>query len=213
MNAINATIEQRTEEWFTARLGKVTASKINDVLATLKSGGEAATRKNYKAQLVCERLTGQRAESYTNSAMQWGTDTEPFARAAYEALTGDMVTEAGFIDHPTIKMSGMSPDGLVGDKGMIEIKCPNTATMLEWVIADVVPAEHMNQMLWQMECAGRDWCDFVAFDPRLPADLQLFVKRFHKDEKKLAEIRHGVVKFLGEIEVMIAKLNNRKESK
>lgn len=155
----NAKVEQRSDDWFKVRLGKVTASKINDVMATLKSGGEAATRKNYRAQLVCERLTGTKQDGgFTNAAMQWGTDCETLARAAYEASTGFMVIEAGFIDHPTIPMTGMSPDGFIGSAGLIEIKCPNTATHIDWMLAGVPPAEHFNQMQWQMECSGSKCC-------------------------------------------------------
>jgi len=200
-------IEQRTDEWFAARLGKATASKINDVMSTLKSGGEAATRKNYRAQLVCERLTGAKTENFSNAAMQWGTDCEPLARAAYEAATDNMVSEAGFINHPTIPMSGMSPDGLIGSDGLLEIKCPNTATHIEWMLAGVPPAEHINQMLWQLDCSDRKWCDFASFDPRLPQDLQLFVVRLDRDEKKIEELRSGVIKFLSEVDETVSKLN------
>lgn len=199
-------IEQGSPEWFAARLGKVTASKLNDVMATLKSGGEAATRKNYRAQLIAERLTGAKMESFTNSAMQWGTDNEPIARAMYEIKTGNDVTQVGIIDHPSIAMTAASPDGLIGDDGLIEIKCPNTATHIDYLLAGVAPSDYHNQMLWQMECTGRKWCDFVSFDPRLPEDLQLFIIRFHRDEKRLDEMRIGVVKFLGEVDDVITKL-------
>jgi len=206
MNAPNI-IEQRTQEWFALRLGKVTASRINDVMSELKSGGESATRRNYRAQLVCERLTGKKQDSFTNAAMQWGIDCEPLARAAYEATTGSIVVEAGFIDHPTIAMSGMSPDGFVGVDGLLEIKCPNTATHIEWMMTGCVPTEHINQMLWQMDCADKDWCDFISFDPRMPQDFQIFIVRLVRDEAKIMKLRDSVVKFLIEVDKAVEQLN------
>jgi putative phage-type endonuclease len=200
-------IEQGSPEWFAARIGKVTASKLNDVMATLKSGGEAATRKNYRAQLIAERLTGTKMESFTNAAMQWGTDNEPIARAMYEIKTGNDVAQVGIIDHSFIPMTAASPDGLIGNDGLIEIKCPNTATHIDYLLAGVAPADYHNQMLWQMECTGRAWCDFVSFDPRLPEDLQLFIVRFNRDDARLEEMRLGVEKFLSEVNVVIEKLN------
>ena len=197
---------QGTEEWFAQRIGKVTASRINDVMATLKSGGEVATRKNYRAQLIAERLTGTKADSYTNAAMQWGTDNEPIARAMYEIKTGSDVEQVGFVDHPSIAMTGASPDCRVGNNGMLEIKCPNTATHIEYLLAGVAPTEYHNQMLWQMECDGRDWCDFVSFDPRMPEAMQLFIVWFNKDEDKLSIIRAEVCKFLGEVDNVISRL-------
>ncbi len=155
-------MEQRTEEWFAARCGKVTASRVADIIAKTKTGA-SASRENYLAQLVCERLTGKPAESYSNSAMQWGTDTEPFARAAYEARADILVTEVGFVDHPWIPLSGASPDGLASE-GMVEIKCPNTATHIETLLTKTVPAKYITQMMWQMACADRPWCDFVSFE-------------------------------------------------
>lgn len=199
-------MEQRSPEWFAARLGRCTASKINDVMATLKGGGEAAGRRNYRAQLVVERMTGQPTESYTNGAMQWGIDNEAAAREAYSFVTGNTVEEIGFIDHPEIAMSGCSPDGLVGDDGMVEIKCGNTATHIDWMLAGIVPAEHQKQMQWQMDCAGRQWCDFVSYDPRMPIDLQLFVCRLHRDDNKIAEMRAAVIAFLAEVDAMVAQL-------
>lgn len=196
---MNAIVEQRTDAWFEARLGKVTASRLNDVMATLKSGGEAASRRNYKADLVAERRSGAKLDGFTSAAMKWGTDAEPLARAAYEAETGTFVTEVGFIDHPAIPMTGASPDGLVGDHGLIEIKCPNTATHIDWLRVGAPPAEYMNQMSWQMECTGRKWCDFVSFDPRLDPDAQLFIVRYHRDEQRIQALRDEVQRFLAEV--------------
>ena len=201
-------MEQRSDDWFTARLGRVTASRINDVMATLKSGGESAGRKNYRAQLVAERLTNKPTDSFCSEAMRRGTEQEPFARQSYEFFTGNDVVEVGFIEHPTIEMSGASPDGLVGDDGMIEIKCPNTATHIDWLLAGVVPSEHVKQMQWQMECMDREWCDFVSYDPRLPVDLQLFIVRCERDDVLLNEIRAAVIKLLSEVDAQVAALEN-----
>ena len=205
-------MEQGTDDWFAARLGKVTASKIADVMAKTKSG-TAATRDNYMAQLVVERLTNTRAESFSNSAMQWGTDQEPFARAAYEAAQGVLVEEVGFVTHPRIDMAGASPDGLVGLFGMCEIKCPNTATMIETLLTEKVPAKYFAQMQMQMACTDRAWCDYVVFDPRMPAKAQLFIKRVERDEVFIAEMEAEIIKFLGEITVQVEKLNSINESK
>lgn len=198
-------IEQRTDEWITLRLGKVTASRVKDVIAKTKSG-YSASRKNYAAQLIVERMTGQRQESYANAAMQWGTDHEPEAREMYEMFHTGVVEEVGFISHPVISNSGASPDGLIGDTGMIEIKCPNTATHIEWLLGGKAPAEHIPQMAWQMACAGRSWCDFVSYDPRMPEHLQLFVVRYHRDESLIANLETEVVKFLSEVDEIVLQL-------
>lgn len=199
-------IDQRTEEWFTQRLGKVTASSLHKVLARTKTG-YGADRGNYMTQLVLERVTGTKAESYTNAAMQWGIDQEPFARAAYEASRGVMVEEVGFIHHPTIEAAGASPDGLVGDDGMVEIKCPDSKTALEcWLSENPVEGKYFAQMQWQMRCADRSWCDYVVFDPRMPVKAQLFVIRVNLDDKWLENAETEVVKFLSEVDAKVAAL-------
>lgn len=199
-------MEQRTEEWFAARCGKVTASRVADIIAKTKSG-PSASRENYLAQLVCERLTGKPAESYSNSAMQHGTDTEPYARAAYEARMDLLVTEVGFIDHPWIVMSGASPDGLANE-GMVEIKCPNTATHIDTLLSQTVPAKYITQMMWQMACADRPWCDFVSFDPRLPERHQLFIKRINYDPEMVNLLENSVIQFLGDVDLKIQQLES-----
>ena len=199
-------IEQRTDDWFTARLGKVTASSLHKVLARTKTG-YGADRANYLTQLVLERVTNSKAEGYVNAEMQWGLDQEPFARAAYEAHTGVLVDEIGFMPHPTIEMSGASPDGLVGDSGMVEIKCPSSKTALEcWLSDDPVESKYFAQMQWQMACAGRDWCDYVVFDPRMPQKAQLFIYRVNRDNEWLATTEKEVVKFLAEVDAKVAAL-------
>lgn len=197
-------MQQRSEEWFAARLGKVTASRIPDVMARTKSG-YGAGRKNYMAELLVERLTGQREESYINAAMQHGIDTEDEARMAYE-FSHELVEEVGFIDHPTIPMSGASPDGLVGEDGEVEIKCPNTATHLDTLLSKSVDRRYVLQMQWQMACTGRAWCDFVSFDPRLPERQALVVIRVARDESLIAEITREVVAFLVELDALEAQV-------
>jgi putative phage-type endonuclease len=202
-------MEQGTEEWFTIRIGKVTASRVADVIAKTKTG-YSASRDNYMAQLVCERLTGQKGESFSNAAMQHGTDTEPLARAAYEAFQDILVDEVGFVPHPSIIMAGASPDGLVGDDGLLEIKCPNTATHIETLLSQSVPGKYNTQMQFQMACTGRKWCDFVSFDNRLPNELQLFVKRVPRDNEFIKQMEDEVVKFLNELDIKIAQLMDLK---
>ena len=197
-------VEQRSDEWFKIRCGKVTASRVSDVIAKTKSGW-GASRANYMAQLIAERLTGEVADSYSNSAMQWGTDHEDEARMAYEFYENEGVQEIGFVQHQNLE-SGASPDGLVGDDGLTEIKCPNTATHIQTLLDQKIPKKYETQMLWQMECTGRKWCDFVSYDPRMPEDLKLFVKRFERDDERLDEIRTMVADFIGELEDKLTAL-------
>ena len=205
-------MEQRSPEWFAARLGKVTASKVGDVMARTKTG-YSASRENYMAQLICERLTGTKQESYSNAAMEWGTETEPLARAAYEGSKDVLVDEVGIIDHPFLPMCAASPDGLISIDGMLEIKCPNTATHFDTLLAEKMPSKYMPQVQWQMACANRLWVDFVSFDPRAPEGLQLFITRVERDDKYIAEMEAEVNKFLEEMEARIAKLNAWKDKK
>jgi len=201
-------MEQRTEEWFSARLGCVTASRTADVMAKTKTGS-SASRANYMAQLITERLTGQASEGFSSAAMQWGTETEPQARMAYELMTGETVEETGFVRHPSIEGFGASPDGLVGDRGLIEIKCPNTATHIDTLMSEKVPSKYLIQMHVQMICTDRDWCDFVSFDPRLLGDMAFWVKRVERDEFLCAEIESEVTKFLDELSDKLTTLRRR----
>ena len=201
-------MEQRTDSWFAARAGKVTASAIYKVMARTKTGW-GADRANYMAQLVSERLTGRPADSFSNSAMQWGIDTEPQARAMYELETGQGVVECGFFDHPEIAMSGASPDGLIGEKGLIEIKCPNTATHIATLRGAEIEGNYIKQMQWQMACTGTEWCDFVSFDPRLPDEMQMHIRRIERDDEMLREIGEHVTEFLAEVDATIADLTTR----
>ena len=191
-------IEQGTPEWHAERCGKATASKIADIIATTKSG-PSTSRKNYLAQLVAERLTGTVAESYTNAAMQWGKDTEEQARQAYAFLKGVDVEPAPFVIHPVITDSGASPDGFVGSDGLLEIKCPYTATHIDTILSGKIDGKYITQMQWQMACTGRDWCDFVSYDPRMPEHLAIWVKRVHRDHVAIAELEAAVGTFLAEV--------------
>jgi putative phage-type endonuclease len=197
-------MEQRTDDWFAARLGKVTASRVADVIAKTKTG-YGAGRANYMADLVVERLTGQKASSFTNAAMEWGTEQEPNAKAAYAAKTGILVEDVGFIDHPTVAMSGASPDGFAED-GLVEIKCPNTATHLEYIFDGKPPQKYVTQMQWQMACAGKPWGDFASFDPRLPERLQLLVVRVPRDDDYIKMLEQEVTAFLRELDDKLNKL-------
>jgi len=201
-------MDQRTDEWFAARLGKVTASRVADVIAKTKSG-YSASRENYMADLIVERLTGQKAASFSNAAMEWGTEQEPNARAAYSARTGELVEEVGFLCHPVIEQAGASPDGVVGE-GLVEIKCPNTATHLEYVLSGKPPEKYVTQMQWQMACTGKAWCDFVSYDPRLPEHLQMLIVRVPRDIARICELEVEVQKFLNELEDKVKKLQEVK---
>jgi putative phage-type endonuclease len=199
-------VEQRTPDWLALRVGKVTSSRITDVLARIAKG-EAASRRNYRAEIVCETLTGVSAEdTYISREMQWGIDHERDACVAYELLQDVMVMPIGFAVHPFIERFGASPDGFVGDDGLVEIKCPNTSTHIDYMLAGIVPAEYEPQMLVAMACTGRAWCDFVSFDPRLPAHLQLFIRRFHRDEARIADIEGQVMQFLAEVDDVLVQL-------
>ena len=202
-------MQQRTEEWFADRCGKVTASRVADIIAKTKTG-YSASRENYLAQLVCERMTGKPAESYSNAAMQWGTEQEPFARAAYEAAKDVLVEEVGFVSHPNISEAGASPDGLVGLFGAVELKAPNTATHIQTLLDQKVPEKYNVQMQWQMTCTGRQWCDFVSFDPRMAEGLQLFIKRVEYDPIYVAQLEKEVINFLFDVEHKIMQLNKLK---
>lgn len=199
-----ADLPQRSDEWFRARLGKVTASRVADLMAKTKTG-YAASRDNYKAELVVQRLTQALESSYSNAAMQWGVDHEPLARAAYESKRGILVKEVGFIDHPTIQWAGASPDGLVED-GLIEIKCPQAATHLEYLQAKKPPRKYLLQMQFQMACSGRQWCDFVSYHPKYPPHLQLLEVRIERDSALIEQIEEEVSKFLGEVEAAVSAL-------
>jgi len=204
-------IEQRTEEWFQQRLGKVTASRISDVIAKTKTG-VSTSRQNYLIQLVSERLTGKKGDSFVNQAMLDGIEREGAARELYERTRGVSVTEVGFFDHPTIAMSGASPDGAVNAEeegkyaGLIEIKCPIETTHTNTLMSKSVPSKYIPQMQWQLACTGAKWVDFVSYNPNFPEELQLFVARVDRCNDTIANLEEEVVKFLDEVDQTILKL-------
>lgn len=202
---------QGSSEWFQARLGKASASRIGDVMALKRDGKPTAARDEYMGELLAERLSGVAAPRVTTAAMQWGVDHEPAAIAAYEFDREIETQEVGFLDHPTISMCGASPDRLVGDDGLVEAKCPLTKTHIDTLISGNIQPRYFDQMQWQLEVTGREWCDFISFDPRLPEAYKLFVKRVPRDEERIKAIKIGVSKFLAEIESSISSLRLKYE--
>jgi hypothetical protein len=198
--------EQNSAEWIWARTGRITASRMSDLMATLKRGGEAASRRDYRAELIAERLTGKTEDRYLSREMQFGVEQEPFARTAYEIRTENMVDQAGFIFHPRLDFSGASPDGLIGQDGGLELKFPKTTTHLAYMTGGTVPEEHQYQMLWNMACADREWWDFASFDPRLPEKLRLFIVRMPRDEARIGEIEREVLKLNYEVHNICTQL-------
>lgn len=198
---------QGTDEWRQARVGSLGASRLQDAIARTKTG-YGASRANLMAELVCERLTGQPATSFISAAMQHGTETEPEARAAYCFYTGHTIEEVGLIRHPKIEQSHASPDGLIGDDGMLEIKCPQPAAHLETLTSQEVPTKYMTQMMWQMACSGRQWVDYVSYSQSFPENMRLFIKRVARDEKRIAELESEVAAFLLEMAVKLSQLNS-----
>lgn len=202
---------QGTPEWFLERAGHATASEFSAVMAKPRSGGgEAATRRKYRVKLITERLTGIPIEGYRNAAMDWGNEQEPAARSAYEARIGSIVEEVGFTRHPLVPWCGASSDGLVGDKGMVQIKCPYESSVhLETLLSEEFPSEHLAQIQGELWVYGREWCDFVSYDPRMPANLQLYVYRIQRSEIYIAKMVAEIARFLAEVEELTAKLLER----
>ena len=197
-------IEQGTPEWMAMRLGKLTASRMADA----KAKKDTAAYKNYVAQLVAERLTGQMGESFSNAAMAWGTEHEPLARAEYEILSDATVDQVAFVDHPKIEWCGASPDGIVSSVGLVEIKCPNTATHIDYLLGQKPPAKYVPQMLLQLACTGMPWCDFVSYDPRMPEEHRLFVVRFEPKRAEIEAVEEAARAFLAEVQETIERLNS-----
>lgn len=201
-------VEQGSEQWHQYRLGKVTGSRVADVMAKGKGGVDSASRKNYMMELLCQRLTGKREEKFVTDAMARGTMLEPMARSAYEAESGLMVIEASFVFHPTIAAFGASPDGFIGDDGLLEIKCPNTAQHVDFLQSGKPDGKYIWQMMAQMACTGRQWCDFISFDDRMPEKLQYAKVRIQRDADKIAALETEIVKFLKELDDIEAKMKS-----
>lgn len=202
---------QQSEGWRAARAGKITASRFADVLAKIKTG-EAATRRAYRWEVLTERLTGLPVEGYTNKAMEWGTAHEAQAREAYEAETGDLVEQVGFLLHPERDTVGCSPDGLVGAEGGVEIKCPFSSVVHVQTLHGGMPREHTAQVHGAMWVTGRKWWDFVSFDPRMPDGLQLYVERIHRNEGYIAELAAEVARFDAEVAADLASLQELRKA-
>lgn len=198
-------VEQGSDRWKQLRCGQITASRAKDVIAMTKKG-EAANRRDYRTEILVERLTGVPVEQYVSKEMLWGKQQEPFARSAYEIYAAVFVDQVGFVVHANIPFFGCSPDGLVGDDGMIQIKCGNRTTHLAWMQSGVVPIEHIPQMLAELAVTGRKWIDFVSYHPEFPEHLQLFVRRFARNEKLIAGMESEVVHFHQECESVLQSL-------
>ncbi len=201
-------VTQGTDDWQALRLGKVTASRIADLMARTRNGW-GTSRANYMAELVAERLTGVKTEGFSNAAIKWGLEMEPQARDAYAFFADVDVAQIGFIDHPRIAMTGASPDGLVGDAGLVEIKCPLTATHIETLLTASVREKYLYQMQWQMACTGRQWCDFVSYDPRMPERMRYFCQRVPRDDRLIATLEREVSEFLREVADKVASLQSK----
>jgi putative phage-type endonuclease len=199
-------MEQRSEAWFKARLGKVTASKIHDIMIKTKTG-ESTYKTKYRLQLVTERLTGKVVPVFMNNAMAHGVEYEDEAKLEYanrnKLLVGTDLTDVGMIDHPSIDWSGASPDGMVGNEGLIEIKCPQPITHTTTIETGEINKRYIHQMQWQMSCTGRQWCDFVSYHPDFPDDLKLFVKRVPRDNELIARLEEAVSTFVQEVDFKI----------
>ena len=198
-------LEQGTDEWKMARLGHVSASNLDAVMAKVKTG-ESKTRLDYKIRVATEQITNAIQDSYSNQYMEWGIEQEPFARMAYEACTESFVEKTGFWKHPDIKWFGCSPDGLVGDDGLIEIKCPKSTTHVKYLLDNKLPEDYYWQVHGQMLVTGRKWVDFISFDPRMPEHKQLFIIRVDRDEEIMAQLKVAVIGFLSEVDEMIQKI-------
>lgn len=202
-------MEQNTPEWFEARLGKVTASRVADIMRKGKGGAVSMSRLRYMGELVAERLTGQPTASFKSADMEWGSQTEELARDAYAFYRDATLIEEAFVPHPTVGMSGATPDRLVGADGLLEIKCPATHTHIETILGSPIDPDYITQMQWQMACTRRAWCDFVSFDPRLPESMRLFVQRVSRDPARIAELEDAVVAFLGELSGKVDSLRRK----
>ena len=202
-------IAQQSDEWFEARLGRITASRVTDVMAKGRGGAPSATRKNYMMQLLCERLSGTREETFQSPAMSRGNELEPLARFAYELNTGRAVAEAPFVLHPTIANFGASPDGIVGSSGLLEIKSPNTAQHVAVIQSGKHDPQYEWQMLAQMSCTGRDWVDFVSYDDRMPPPLDYVCYRFERDSRRIIEMESAVIEFLQELDELEKDMRKR----
>ena len=198
-------MNQGTPEWLAMRAGHCTASRFKDVLAK----GKGITRRNYLTQIVTERLTGLPCESYRNAAMEWGIQQEPMARLSYEASRGVLVVETDFVTQDGIAWVGCSPDGLIGEDGGVEIKCPQQSAVHVETLTSKMPTEHRAQIQGALWITGRKWWDFISYDPRMPENLQLYVERIERDEDYIKTLADEVAAFLSEVESIETQLRER----
>lgn len=205
-------IAQGSAEWHALRVGKATASRIADIMRKGKGGTVSMSRARYMGELIAERLTGVPADSFKSADMQWGNDTEAQAREFYELCTGYDLAAIDFVDHPVIAMSGASPDRLVRNDGLLEIKCPATHTHIETLLGAKIDPDYITQMQWQMACTNRAWCDFVSFDPRLPEDLRISITRVDRDNERIGELEAAVRVFLSEVDAKLAALDGLRKA-
>ena len=201
-------MKQGTPEWFDARVGCCTASRCHDAISKTKSGW-SASRERYAHELVAERLVGKAQDHFVSADMMWGIEQEPRARAAYEFVNNLTVEEVGSVPHPSIQWFSASPDGLVGKDGLVEIKCPKTTTMISTVLSGEIPKNYITQMLCQLACTGRKWCDFLMFDPRVPPANQLWVKRYEPEPEIIAQLEESVQLFLLDVEVILKTFQSK----
>jgi putative phage-type endonuclease len=199
-------MDQQSPEWFAARCGSLGASSLAGITAKGRGGSPSATRANIMARLISERLTGIPQETFQSAEMLHGIRTEPEARAAYKFYCAVEVQQVGIVLHPKLKGTHASPDGLVGTDGLVEIKCPNTATHIDYLLTGSIPDKYVVQMLWQMACTNRQYCDFVSYDPRMPEELRMFVKRYDRDSHRLHTLTNEVADFLSEMESKLEQL-------
>lgn len=204
--------DQGTEEWRLQKAGKASASRIWEIAARTKAG-RGASYYNYMSDLLCERVTGRPLDRYVTAAMLEGTAREPDARAAYEFERGVEVQQVGFIEHPTIPMSGASPDGLVGDDGMIEIKSPQLSAHIDTLLSETIPDKYVKQMTWQLAVTGRQWVDYVSYNSDLPEHMQLWIKRLHRDDAAIKALEEQVQEFLHELDAKVKALREKYETK
>lgn len=203
-------VEQGSAEWHALRCGKVTASRVSDVVAKIKSGGWSASRANYMAELVLERITGRSTEGFVSQDMLIGTQREPDARAEYELRQRCEVDMIGFVDHPVIPMTGASADGFVGPDGLVEFKCPKPATHLSTLRTGSIPGDYLTQIMWNLACnPDRLWCDYCSYNPEFPEAMILFRKRVARDNARVSELEKSVREFLAELDSEVADLSER----
>jgi putative phage-type endonuclease len=196
-------VGQGTEEWLALRAGLITGSRISDVMA----GGAGIIKEKYRVQLAIERITKKPVPmDFKSSAMIKGNDDEPLAREHYEFMNDVDTEQVGFVFHPTLSRAGASPDSLVGDDGLLEIKCPNMGTHVNYLLSKKIPKNYLDQMQWQMACTGRQWCDWVTFCKEMPIHLRVLIIRVNRDEQRIAELEQAAFEFDGGIEQLIIKL-------